>query len=100
MNVSSSFSSDTLQILKPKWLGTNMNNVFHCTPAREEGIKKTLSKSLCEICQLDPMPAHLLKEHIEALAPIITKIINSCVKFAFYIHDTKTICIFKVENSS
>ena len=77
----SSLSRDSLQTLKEKLFpGTSMNKLQHITPASEEEIKKILKKSSSATCELDPMPTHLLKEHVDTLAPIITKMVNSSLE--------------------
>ena len=77
----SSLSRDSLQTLKEKLFpGTSMNKLQHFTPASEEEIKKILKKSSSATCELDPMPTHLLKEHVDTLAPIITKMVNSSLE--------------------
>jgi hypothetical protein len=45
-------------------------------PLSEEEVKKIISSSPTKTCQLDPMPTWLLKDFIDILAPVITKIVN------------------------
>jgi len=45
-------------------------------PASEDEIKKLVMKSPSKSCCLDPVPTFLLKECLEGLAPIITKLVN------------------------
>ena len=80
--ISSSLSWESLQTLKEKLFpGASVNKLQHFTPANEEEqIKKTLKKSSSATCELDPMPTHLLKEHVDTLAPIITKMVNSSLE--------------------
>ena len=57
-----------------------MSKLQHFTPASEEEIKKILKKSSSATCELDQMPTYLLKEHVDTLAPIITKMVNSSLE--------------------
>ena len=45
-------------------------------PVSEEKIRKLISSSASKSCILDPIPTYLLKECLDTLLPIITRIIN------------------------
>ena len=46
----------------------------------EDEIIKTVKATSNAYCDLDPMPTHLLKKTIHALAPALTKIVNTSLK--------------------
>ena len=45
-------------------------------PATEDEIYKLVTSSPSKSCALDPIPAWMLKEHIDILVPVITRIVN------------------------
>ena len=49
-------------------------NVFD--EASETEIRKNIMKSPTKSCSLDPFPTQLLKDHLDLLVPVITKLIN------------------------
>ena len=49
-------------------------SVLH--PATEEEVRKIIMSSSTTTCALDPIPTQLLKENLDILLPVITKIIN------------------------
>jgi hypothetical protein len=46
------------------------------TAASEDEIRKLILSSPSKHCDLDPMPTWMLKEHLELLLPVITKLVN------------------------
>ncbi len=46
----------------------------------EEDIRKLIVKSPSKSCDLDPMPTHLVKECIDLLLPVITRIMNKSLQ--------------------
>ncbi len=49
------------------------------TPVTEVHLAKLIGKSVCKSCDLDPIPATVLKECLTDLLPVITKIVNVSV---------------------
>ena len=45
-------------------------------PTTQEEVKKLVLNSAVATCDNDPLPTHLVKQHIDKLVPIITRIIN------------------------
>jgi exonuclease III len=55
----------------------NITNIMDCfTPSSPEEIKKIIISTKNAQCSLDPIPTKLLKECVDVLLPIITKIVN------------------------
>ena len=55
----------------------NENSILRSfLPVTEENIRKLISSSASKSCILDPIPTYLLKECLDTLLPIITRIIN------------------------
>ena len=50
------------------------------TPAAVDEVVKLIKQSATKSCQLDPIPTHLLRENLEAVAPIICDIVNLSLK--------------------
>ena len=50
------------------------------TPSTVDEVVKLIKQSATKSCQLDPIPTHLLKENLEAVAPIICDIVNLSLK--------------------
>ena len=42
----------------------------------EMDVRKLVNKSATKSCELDPISMHLLKQHLDALIPLVTKIVN------------------------
>ena len=51
-------------------------NFTKFTAVTEEDIRKIVQKSNAKSCGLDPIPTSMIKQLIEPLAPILTKIVN------------------------
>ena len=58
-------------------------------PASEEEIRKIITKSSNASCDLDAIPTSLLKEHIDILLPVITRIINTSLESGTFPSDLK-----------
>ena len=56
--------------------GHNTPELSHWEPATEEEIRKIIIKSSSATCPLDPIPTWLLKQNVDILVPVITKIVN------------------------
>ena len=52
------------------------------TPATAEELKKIITGGNTKSCGLDPVPTHLLKQSLDTLLPILTKIVNSSLSSA------------------
>ena len=59
------------------------------TPATVDEVVKLIKQSATKSCQLDPIPTHLLKENLEAVAPIIYDIVNLSLKNGFFLTEFK-----------
>ena len=46
------------------------------TPATDDEICKLVSSSPSKSCTLDPIPTWMLKDHLNIMVPVITKIVN------------------------
>ena len=53
-------------------------NVYltHFEPTSELEVRNIICKSPCKSCELDPLPASLVKECVDDLVPYITTIVN------------------------
>ena len=52
--------------------------IFSCdTVKQKQTIRSVSSKS----CSLDPVPTHIVKNHLEATGPVITAIVNESLTF-------------------
>ena len=49
------------------------------TPVTETQLEKFISKFACRSCDLDPIPAAVLKECLFDLIPVLTKIVNMSI---------------------
>ena len=49
-------------------------------PASEEEIVRIVGTMSNATCTLDPMPTHLVKQHLDVLAPLITAVVNSSLR--------------------
>ena len=59
---------------------SNQHQLHDYHPATEEEIREIILKSPSKSCSLDPIPTFLLKDCLDELLPIITKIINASLK--------------------
>ena len=60
--------------------GSHRHLKCHHLLATVDEVVKLIKQSATKSCQLDPIPTHLLKENIEAVAPIIFDIVNLSLK--------------------
>ena len=60
-----------------------------CTPFTVDEVVKLIKQSATKSCQLDPIPTHLLKENLEAMAPIICDIVNLSLRMGFFQRNSK-----------
>ena len=59
-------------------------------PLNEVDIRKIITKSKSTGCELDPLPTSLLKENIDILVPVITKIVNMSLCDGIFSTEWKT----------
>ena len=69
-------SIEDMQYVKDTYLQTQ-SKLSNFEPATEKEVKKIIMNSPSTSCSQDPIPTSLLKEHLDVLLPIITKIVNS-----------------------
>jgi hypothetical protein len=46
------------------------------SPATLDEVRKNILKAPSKSCKLDPLPTHLLKQCLDTLAPVITRLVN------------------------
>jgi hypothetical protein len=46
------------------------------SPATLDEVRKIILKAPSKSCELDPLPTHLLKQCLDTLAPVITRLVN------------------------
>jgi hypothetical protein len=56
----------------------------------EEAISKLVSKTKSTICETDPFPASLLKQHLPTMLPVLTRIINDSLTTGKFSRHWKT----------
>ena len=61
--------------------GTSESSLQNFTPAFIEQITILVNKMKPSTCGSDPLPPLLVKEHIDTLSPMITKIVNDYMVF-------------------
>ena len=66
--------SDPSEYLETNYTTKQRINKFELTTTT--AVTQLIKKSQAKMCELDPMPSSLVKEHAAVLAPIITQIIN------------------------
>ncbi|MCH1595850.1 MAG: hypothetical protein L7S42_05015 [Flavobacteriaceae bacterium] len=57
-----------------------LKNLNSFNPVTEEHVGKIIQASASKSCVLDPIPTYLLKECLDTLLPVITRIINLSIK--------------------
>ena len=57
-------------------ISDNPTSLESFMPATEDEIYKLVTSSPSKSCALDPIPTWMLKEHIDILVPVITRIVN------------------------
>ena len=58
-------------------------------PGTVDEVVKLIKQSATKSCQLDPTPTHLLKENLEAVAPIFCDIVNLSLKNGIFPTEVK-----------
>ena len=53
-------------------------------------VRKLVNKSATKSCELDPISMHLLKQHLDALIPLVTKIVNISLQTGQYPNTLKS----------
>lgn len=53
------------------------------TPTSEDEVKSIIRKSASKSCELDPIPTWLLKECLDELTPVMTKVINASLQSGY-----------------
>ena len=67
--------------------GTDTGKLFQFNRLTVDQIKKRVSTSKPTSCSTDPLPSNLIKDNIEILAPVITKLVNDSLHLGqFYDH--------------
>lgn len=69
--------SQAEQLLFP---GSTKEKFHTFKPTTEAEIKKIILKSSSATCDLDPIPTHLLKENLDTIVPLITKLVNASLQ--------------------
>ena len=59
-------------------------------PLSTEEIRKIIGKMQSKLCELDCLPTHILKDHIDTWIPILTKIVNLSLDRGVFSEDWKT----------
>ena len=75
----------------------NYISVLACIPPKlasycslsEQDIIKIITKSPTKSCVADPIPTELLKQHVDILVPILTKLVNTSMQFGCFLNDLK-----------
>ena len=55
----------------------------------EQDIIKIITKSATKSCVTDPIPTKLLKQHVDVLVPILTKLVNTLMQSGCFPDDLK-----------
>ena len=75
----------------PKYIPTDRNvthfNTFHTVS--QEHVSKTIMSMATKSCELDSMPAHLLKKILPTVLPAITTIINASLEKGMFVDQWK-----------
>jgi hypothetical protein len=80
-NISSQIQTDSdLDSIETDYIGVNF---VEFTQTCEDEIKSIIKKSANKSCDLDPIPTWLLKDCLDELAPVMTKIINASLDAAY-----------------
>ena len=53
-------------------------------------VKNIILASAAKLCELDPLPTSLLQQHIDALCPVVTCVINASLSIAVIAQSTNT----------
>jgi hypothetical protein len=80
---------DSSLILDPDDQFKSQNCLSNFSPVTEEKIKNVIKKATPKTCCLDPIPTQLVKECIDILSPVITRIINQSFASATVPRDFK-----------
>ena len=56
----------------------------------EMDVRKLVNKSATKSCELDPIATHLLKQHLDALIPLVNKIVNISLQTGQYPNTLKS----------
>ena len=75
----------------------NYISVLACIPPKlanycllsEQDIIKIITKSPTKSCVADPIPTELLKQHVDILVPILTKLVNTSIQSGGFQDDLK-----------
>jgi hypothetical protein len=80
-NISSQIQTDSdLDSIETDYIGVNF---VEFTQTCEDEVKSIIKKSANKSCDLDPIPTWLLKDCLDELAPVMTKIINASLDAAY-----------------
>ena len=58
----------------------NLDKVSRFTPTTQDEVKRLVLHSSSTTCENDPLPTCLVKQHINVMAPLITKSINKSLE--------------------
>ena len=58
----------------------NLDKLSCFTPTTENDVKRLVLNSSTATCENDPLPTCLVKQHVDMLAPLITRIINKSLE--------------------
>ena len=59
-------------------------------PLSTDEIRKLVGKMQIKLCELDNLPTHILKDHMDSFIPILTKIVNLSLESGVFSEDWKT----------
>ena len=65
-------------------------------PVFEKQLEKLINKFACKSCYLDPIPATVLKDYLQNVVPVITKIVNMSTTEAVVPSSTKNVSCFHI----
>ena len=69
---------------------TNVPRHTKFAPPTEEEVRKVVMSLNTKSCELDPIPTHILKEMLDRVLPLITKIINLSLGMGTFATEWKT----------
>ena len=65
----------------PTVVGAHFDVFEHASPS---DVKKIVLASATKSCELDPLPTSIVKQHIDALSPLLARIINASLATTVY----------------
>ena len=89
LNKTEKIREDLKDIEKYQPKGRSLMPLDHFEPLPSDKVKKVLNKSRATTCDSDPLPSSIIKENVDILSSVITKMVNNSLSQGIFYDDWK-----------